>query len=107
MQYETRDRSDCIYESHLSNIDLQFTISGAENIDWQLSNKLIKRNKYDNSKDLQLYEDGKSDISLPMVKGNFVILFPSDAHRPQIKYENTSSVYKVVIKRKVSIDNKR
>jgi biofilm protein TabA len=102
MQYKTLPREQCSFETHRKYVDLQYTISGAEIIEWRRASELELLGGYDSAKDLQFYRLGEASARVHMLPGYFSIFYPSDAHLPKISDEIHGSVYKVVIK--VGID---
>ena len=110
--YDTLPREQCRFESHRRYLDLQYCISGSENIDWSLASVLEPDGAYDADKDLQFYRapvvrsvdfpisrfPALPIYALPMSPGSFAIFHPSDAHRPKVQNGVSPSVYKLVIK---------
>jgi YhcH/YjgK/YiaL family protein len=92
----TRNFEKTNWESHKKWIDIQYVISGVENmgIARVTSAKVIK--PYDEKRDVANYEvEGKYYISEP---GKFFIFFPEDVHRPNITANNNLPDKKIVIK---------
>jgi len=98
MEYETALRPQARYESHRKYIDLQYTISGAELIEWSLARTLRPDGGYDEDKDLQFYLPSDSRSVVHMLPNHFGIFFPQDAHMPKLQDGSEKSVYKLVIK---------
>ena len=120
--YDTLPREQCRFESHRRYLDLQYCISGGENIDWSLAPGLEPDGAYDVDKDLQFYHppalvssptgpSSASNVPTPdsclltphfsllfMGPGSFAIFHPSDAHRPKAQDGVSRSVFKLVIK---------
>jgi YhcH/YjgK/YiaL family protein len=98
MEYETVLRPQARYESHRKYIDLQYTISGGELIEWSLASTLQADGGYDEAKDLQFYIPSNSRSVMHMLPNHFGIFFPQDAHMPKLHDGAEKSVYKLVIK---------
>ena len=98
-KYDTRKPKDAKWETHQKYIDLQYMISGAENIGFVLSDYLDITEEYDEVKDFE-FLDGMGDY-VQLNEGEFVIFFPTDAHMPRLKIKNIETVQKVVIKVRV------
>ena len=98
MAYDTVAREAARYESHRNHIDLQFTISGAEIIDWCLARELAKDGEFSEEKDLQFYLPQETRTCVHMRPGHFGIFYPQDAHRPKVSDGELAHVYKGVIK---------
>ena len=95
--YETQARELCRFESHVDFIDIQFTISGVEGIDWSPRSLLEKEGAFGN--DVQFWRppaDGYT--TLLQSAGRFAVFFPEDAHRPKVQSGQSAPVKKVVIK---------
>ena len=101
--YKTRSYDDAIFETHRKYLDIQAVISGREKLEWSPKGGLFVDIPYEESKDAEFYKPnfpraGKVDL-LP---GNFVMLFPQDAHMPSLIFEDKIEVVKkVVIKLKI------
>ncbi|QVL50108.1 MAG: YhcH/YjgK/YiaL family protein [Thiocapsa sp.] len=99
MEYETKQREEANYESHLHTIDLQYTILGAEGIEVEDAAKLVTRGDYQVSKDVQFYNlPVRSSVRVDNLKDRFCILFPHDAHLPQLLVPGYTRVRKLVVK---------
>ena len=95
--YETQAREACRFESHQAHIDIQYTISGAELIDWCLRGLLRPDGGFANDVQFWFPPEG-GYTSLLQSAGRFSIFFPEDAHRPKVQVGKTGLVTKVVIK---------
>lgn len=99
MEYDLKERGDARYESHLATIDLQYTIKGAEGIEVQPVDLLVKEGDFLEEKDFQFYKPiGKGRHRVDNVTGNFCILFPQDGHMPQLYVNGFTHVRKLVVK---------
>lgn len=99
MEYQTRDSSECKLEGHHKYIDVQYVISGTEQVGiTSLTNQIpVETNEAD---DYDFYAL-ESDL-LRFDAGTFMIFFPDDLHMPCISLNESSAVKKVVVKVKVS-----
>jgi len=99
MEYPTKSREEARYESHRDTIDLQYTIKGAEGIEVTPTSLLKPEGDYDAGKDFQFYGDPSvSEARIDNVEGRFTILFPQDAHMPQLRVGDIPNVRKLVVK---------
>lgn len=96
-EYETKPESEAKFESHLKHIDIQMILEGDEIIDIAPSNKLIKDQGYDASKDIEFYLPINEYLRLKFRANDFGIFFPQDGHRPSIKLVS-KKVKKLVFK---------
>jgi biofilm protein TabA len=98
MKYGTLPAEQCRFETHRKYVDLQYTITGAEVIDWKRSSELAPAGPFDEPKDLQFYLPGPTLTRVHMLPGCFGIFFPSDAHRPKVFDGIHPDVFKLVVK---------
>ena len=98
-KYNTNNPKNAKWESHRKYIDIQFMFSGAENIGFVLTDYLDITEKYNNEKDVEFY-DGLGDF-VQLNEGEFVVFFPTDAHKPGLHIKESELVHKVVVKVKI------
>ena len=92
--YNSKDEKDCKWETHRKYIDIQYVLKGEETIAVANYNDLKCTVLYDSEKDISFYEGVGNEIRL--TDSEFLILYPWDAHKPQIG--NGKSVNKIVVK---------
>ncbi|MGJ7030274.1 YhcH/YjgK/YiaL family protein [Niabella hirudinis] len=72
------------FECHNQFIDIQYVISGLEQIGWKPRQDCVAPNgEYNAEKDVQFYNDAP-DLFFKLAAGQFVIFFPEDVHAPMI-----------------------
>ena len=98
-EYETLDRTQGTWEAHRRYIDLQCVVAGTERIGYAHVNRLTP-GRYDEERDF-LPLSGEGDF-LTLGPGDFMLLFPEDAHMPRIAVSASEIVRKVVVKIAVS-----
>lgn len=106
--YETKKIEDGRWESHLKYIDIQVILEGEElitvrNVDGLEKDAVNIENDiifYKNSVDSS--EEKFADIFVPLRKGDLLILYPEDAHKPGLSLINKTKNRKVVFKVNVS-----
>ena len=92
--YDTKAVENCKIEAHKKYIDIQCVLKGKELFGVaDLSTQTMYEDKFE-EKDVAFYH-GEVDL-LTLTDGDFVIVFPEDAHRPQ--QGDGSHVEKVVVK---------
>ncbi len=92
--YDTKPVDLCKIEAHKKYIDIQCVLKGKELFGVaDLGTQTIYEDKFE-EKDVAFYH-GDVDL-LTLTDGDFVIVFPEDAHRPQ--QGDGSHVEKVVVK---------
>lgn len=96
----TKDYDKTAFESHKNYIDLQFVISGEENMARVPLTHVTLDKPYNEKSDIMFYT-GEGKI-YTVVQNGFLIFFPSDAHRPNITPGGNKVVKKIVIKIRVA-----
>ena len=92
--YDSKPAENCKIEAHKKFIDIQCVLKGKELFGVaDLSTQTLYEDKFE-EKDVAFYH-GDVDL-LTLTDGDFVIVFPEDAHRPQ--QGDGSHVEKVVVK---------
>lgn len=102
-EYNTKNIEVANFESHDKYIDIQLLLKGSENIYYASRDNLSIKVPYDETRDIAFYSD--SIQSYPCVKldgTNFMMIYPHEAHAPQVSSGNFSQkVLKVVVKIKL------
>ncbi len=94
-EYPNKPESEGFWEAHRRYIDLQYIVSGRERIGWApLSRMSLK--SHDEARDLSLLEGSGELMSLQ--GGDFMLLWPEDAHMPGLQVAGQETVRKVVFK---------
>ena len=90
-----QQRSQAKLEVHRKYIDIQYLVSGCDDIGWK-NHKLCKNSQgdYNPAIDTELFGD-ISSAWITIGPGDFAILFPQDAHAPGI---GEGEFHKVVVK---------
>lgn len=81
-------------EIHKKYIDIQFCLSGDEEIGWRPTDCCCGDEGFDENKDLGFFTDEPEAWST-VAPGRFAIYFPADAHAP---LGGTGPMHKVVVK---------
>ena len=85
-------------EAHRKYIDIQFLVSGAEEIGWRPTEECDHvTDPYDAERDIMFFADPPQTwIHLPV--GKFMIFYPNDAHAPlAAQGDNVKAVIKVAV----------
>lgn len=97
--YKTKARNDCFFESHKKYIDIQYMVKGDEIMDVTHIDNLKIVKDYDEKTDFIKYENKIEGISSLLIKEKeLAIFYPSDAHQPCIKVDDSKLIYKAVVK---------
>lgn len=100
--FTTKPETECLYEAHEKFIDLHYIVNGSEKIATADTMSLTIHTPYDDNKDIGFYT-GQQYGSYILNKGDFMICFPSDAHKVAIAPKTPDAVEKIVVKIKVGI----
>lgn len=92
---EGRGRTSAVLEAHRRFIDIQYTVSGVEEIGWRdLTTCSQPRESFDVDRDIGFFRDAPLCWHT-VPPGYFAIYFPSDAHAP---LAGLGALRKVVLK---------
>ena len=101
-EYETKHIQDARYESHRNYIDVQILLSGKEELYYTDIKNLTTDIPYSKEKDIEFYKDPVAGDKVVLDGTNFILLYPQDAHAPQVALNNKpQNVKKAVIKIRV------
>jgi YhcH/YjgK/YiaL family protein len=98
-EYETKKMEDAKWEAHQKYADIQFVITGIEQMGFAPIENMKIKDTYNPEKDI-IFFNGTGDY-ITVTNGIFVVFFPQDAHQPCVSVGNGSKIKKVVIKVKV------
>lgn len=92
-------KSEANYEAHRKYIDIQYIIKGQEFVGVTDIKNCETCVDYDLERDLEFFDCIREDDYYPLREGEFLVLFPNDAHKPSMNYDGLKSeVKKVVVK---------
>lgn len=98
-EYVPKTHDKCFFEAHKKYADIQILLSGIERIDFVDENKLVIKDEYDEKRDIMFFENTiEEDCRLKLDGSNFALIFPNEAHRPQMRLDSKKPVKKVVVK---------
>ena len=101
--YDTKDRKKCKYECHRKYIDIQFILEGEEIIEVFPVRGINETPVYDEDKDISFFKFMGTGIKNVLNKGDFLFVFPGQAHMPCVCVEHKAKVKKAVFKIPVSV----
>ena len=108
--YVTKEVNPKGYEAHLKYADVQFLLAGEEVMRCCPLEYLTPATEYDEAKDCRFYLDdlsihpaswseaGSPAVSFRLGAGYFAVVFPDDAHIPQLAVDTPAEVKKIVMK---------
>ena len=94
--YETKTYAK--YEAHRKYADIQYMIKGKELIGVCPLDNCKTCTEYDKDKDIEFFDSKSVDEWQTLNEGEFLVLFPQDAHKPSISDGKTQFVKKAVVK---------
>ena len=96
--YDTKPHGDIPWECHRDYIDIQFLFSGQEKVG-VMPTAEVPGFEYDQANDIAFAREKPEGTWVPLTAGDFVVLFPEDAHRPRGYFaEAPEAVEKIVVK---------
>lgn len=98
-EYVTKEVNPKGYEAHIRYADVQFLLDGMEFIRCCPLEFLDPSTDYDEASDCRFYaERPGSGCALRLGAGYFAVVFPDDAHIPQLAIDTPAPVKKIVLK---------
>ena len=91
---EGKGRAGAKLEAHRNYTDIQFCLSGIEEIGWKPASRCAEAEDFDQEKDLGFFGD-RPESWVTMQAGSFAIFFPDDAHAV---LGGTGEIAKVIMK---------
>jgi len=92
--YETIALEDSFFEAHRRYLDIHIMVSGEERVDISHPDGL---SLFEHKDDFYAYR-GEAEQSLTLKQGDFLVVFPGDAHRIKVSIGDAKPVSKVVFK---------
>ena len=100
--YITKNKENCLFESHKKYIDIQYMFEGDEIMEVENVNNLEVSSIYDEKLDYAKYFQSKRSSSLLIKESEMAIFYPHDAHMPCIKIdENIERLMRLAIEEKL------
>jgi YhcH/YjgK/YiaL family protein len=97
-RYQTRPAAGPL-EAHRRYVDVQYLAGGREVIRWApLASMSTIARPYDEKQDAGLFAAAADVVPVPVAAGQFMILFPDDAHAPCCAWAEPEPVVKIVVK---------
>lgn len=94
--YSTQPYDECRFEAHRRYTDIQYMVSGIEQIGVIHVGSLKTTESYIAERDIAFFA-GQGD-RMTLSEGTFAVFFPHDAHQPGIAVGQPQQVRKVVMK---------
>lgn len=100
-RYNTKNVTDCQFESHKQYIDIQLMVEGSEIMDIADIARLSVKNEYDEKKDIMFWNEPKVYSRCSLQPNDYIIVYPEHAHRGAVCLNKQCNVLKIVGKIKV------
>ncbi len=98
-EYETKPRQERKFEGHQKYIDVQYIVSGREEMEVCDLSRTEPLTEYDEEKDCQFFAPVGQTTKLVLQAGDYAIFFPDDIHMPGISPQGEkTAVKKIVVK---------
>jgi YhcH/YjgK/YiaL family protein len=97
-EYKTAEKFERGYEAHKHVIDIQYPIIGLERVKWSPLDNMSIKTPYNEQKDCGYYADPSQETYVDIGNGIFAIMFPNDAHCPQLFVNKPELIKKITIK---------
>lgn len=97
--YETLPAEETYFEAHRKYLDIHIMLSGSERVEIAPPEKLTEFDRVE-ANDFYAYR-GEGDYKLTLSPGDFLVVFPNDAHRIKMQAAGPQEVTKVVFKVKI------
>ena len=100
VSFVSKEEKDCMYEAHQKYIDVHYIMEGVERIATADVSSLQIKTPFSEEKDIGFYQGDESGSYL-LKPGEFMVCFPSDAHKVAMMEKSPKTVKKVVVKIRV------
>jgi YhcH/YjgK/YiaL family protein len=97
-KFDSKNRVDCFFESHIKYIDIQMMVNGNECMEYNDIHKFSVKEKYNSEKDLIIYNDFSGTTKILLTSGDFALFFPQDVHMGCQMHESSTLCTKTVVK---------
>lgn len=94
--YDTKTADECKLESHRKYIDIQIMVAGEETMEVVDISKLTVKEDYDEDRDVIFWRVPKRMAKGTLRAGNYIVLYPENAHRGAVSIREKSHVLKIV-----------
>ena len=94
--YTTKSEKDCGLESHKKYIDIQLMLQGEEVMDICDTSRLSIKTEYDEEKDIMFWNIPSRMARTTLKTGDYIVLYPENAHRGAVSLEGPEKVVKIV-----------
>ena len=100
--YETLPAEETFFEAHRKYLDIHIMVEGSEGVEIAPPEALTEFDRVE-ANDFYAYR-GRGDYRLVLSPGDFLVVFPGDAHRIKMQVDGPKTVSKVVFKVRIYDD---
>lgn len=100
--YMTKPDTECRFESHRTYVDIQIMVSGREAVDLVDISRLTIKEEYNAEKDIMFWNIPQRTARTTLGAGDYIVLYPENAHRGAIAVGETEQVLKIVGKVRIN-----
>ena len=94
--YETVPEEESFFEAHKKYLDIHIMVEGSEGVEIAPPGELREFDRVE-ANDFYAYR-GEGDYKLTLSPGDFLVVFPGDAHRIKMQVDGPRTVTKAVFK---------
>lgn len=94
--YDTKPAEQCLLESHRKCIDIQLIVDGEEAMDIADISRLSIEETYNSERDVMFWKIQNCMTRTTLRAGDYIILYPENAHRGAISIDIAKKVLKIV-----------
>ena len=98
----SKPESECIFEAHEKYLDIHYILDGTEGIATAYPTDLNIKKPYDINNDVAFYT-GEANGIYYLTPGNFMICWPTDAHKVAIMKDSPTAIKKIVFNIKADL----
>ena len=98
--YETVPEEESFFEAHKKYLDIHIMVEGSEGVEISPPGELQEFDRAE-ANDFYAYR-GPAHYRLTLAPGNFLVVFPNDAHRIKMQVEGPETVTKAVFKVRIN-----
>lgn len=97
-KYDSKDPKEARFETHNNYLDIQYVVKGKECLEIAPKTIMEVTESYDPERDVEFYKDVEDATKIVLTDGAYVIIYPTDAHKPGMYVGRPSEVKKIVAK---------
>ena len=97
-KYYSKDPKEARFETHNNYLDIQYVVKGKECLEIAPKTIMEVTEIYDPERDVEFYKDVENATKIVLTDGAYVIIYPTDAHKPGMCVGESSEVKKIVAK---------